>query len=49
MICPLGDTHDAIRSRLFAGHSGVRADASRTDARTSRCRWARSRGVRPAR
>jgi 3-oxoacyl-[acyl-carrier-protein] synthase-1 len=32
MICPLGNTHDAIRARLFAGHSGVLADASRTNA-----------------
>ncbi|MFJ3056658.1 beta-ketoacyl-[acyl-carrier-protein] synthase family protein [Herbaspirillum sp. NPDC087042] len=32
MICPLGNTHDAIRARLFAGHSGVLADTTRTDA-----------------
>lgn len=29
MICPLGHTHDAIRTRLFAGDSGVLPDDSR--------------------
>ncbi len=32
MVCPLGSTHEAIRARLLAGHSGLRADARYRDA-----------------
>jgi len=32
MVCPLGSTHDAIRARLLAGESGLRADARYLDA-----------------
>lgn len=32
MVCPLGSAHDAIRTRLLAGESGLRADARYLDA-----------------